>query len=109
MREENRSAAGLDREKMKAMTVADVEKRIDDKLLAWGEAKYVADKLIADAEHYGANSILLNMNLGAMPHDVFMAQIRRFGKEVLPRLQAHEVKQVRSSASVSGSREPPAA
>ena len=98
VREENRSAAGLDREKMKAMTVADVEKRIDDKLLAWGEAKFVADKLIADAEHYGANSILLNMNLGAMPHDVFMAQIRRFGKEVLPRLQAHEVKQVKLAA-----------
>jgi alkanesulfonate monooxygenase SsuD/methylene tetrahydromethanopterin reductase-like flavin-dependent oxidoreductase (luciferase family) len=94
VREENRAAAGLDREKMKAMTVAEVEKRIDDKLLAFGKAKDVTDKLIADAERYGANSILLNMNLGAMRHDVFMAQLRRFGREVLPALQAHQVKRV---------------
>ncbi len=84
MREENRSAAGLDREKMKAMTLADVEKRIDDGLLAFGNAKHVTDKLIADAERYGANSLLLMMSLGAMPQDVFLKQLRRFAKEVLP-------------------------
>ena len=98
VREENRAAAGLDREKMKAMTTADVEKRIDDNLLAFGSAKHVIDKLIADAERYGANSLLLNMNLGAMPHDVFMSQLRRFGKEVLPKLQAHQVKRVPAAA-----------
>ena len=80
MREENRAAAGLDREKMKAMTPADVEKRIDDGLLAFGSAKHVTDKLIADAERYGANSLLLMMNLGAMPNDVFLKQLRRFGQ-----------------------------
>ena len=33
------------------------------------------------------------MNRGAaMPHAMFLAQIRRFGAEVLPALQAHEVK-----------------
>ena len=42
----------------------------------------------------GANCLLLNMNVGAMAHDVFLEQIRRFGKEVLPRLQAHQVKRV---------------
>ena len=42
----------------------------------------------------GANYLLLNMNVGAMAHDVFLEQIRRFGKEVLPRLQAHQVKRV---------------
>jgi len=93
-REENRAAAGLDREKIKATTQADVEKRIDDGLLAFGSAKHVTDKLIADAERYGANSLLLMMNLGAMPHELFMAQLRRFGKEVLPKLQAHQVKRV---------------
>jgi alkanesulfonate monooxygenase SsuD/methylene tetrahydromethanopterin reductase-like flavin-dependent oxidoreductase (luciferase family) len=98
VREENRSAAGLDREKMKAMTVAEVEKRIDDGLLAFGNAKHVTDKLIADAERYGANSLLLMMNLGAMPRDVFMAQLRRFAKEVLPKLQAHQVKRVPAAA-----------
>ncbi len=98
VREENRAAAGLDREKMKAMTRADVEKRIDDGLLAFGNAKHVTDKLIGDAERYGANSLLLMMNLGAMPHDMFMAQLRRFAKEVLPKLQAHEVKRVPAMA-----------
>jgi hypothetical protein len=33
-----------------------------------------------------------NMNRGAMPHAMFLAQIRRFGAEVLSALQAHEVK-----------------
>ena len=98
VREENRSAAGLDREKMKAMTIADVEKRIDERLLAFGDAKFVAEKIIDDAERYGANTILLNMNLGALPHDLFIEQIRRFGKEVLPRLQAHQVTRVPMAA-----------
>jgi len=92
VREENRAAAGLDREKMKAMTLADVEKRIDDNLLAWGSPQHVAERLIDSAEHYGANSLLLNMNFGAMPYELFLEQIRRFGKEVLPKLQAHQVK-----------------
>lgn len=98
IRPDNRAFAGLDREKIKLTTPADVEKRIDDGRLAFGSAKFVADKLIHDAEHYGANSLLLMMNLGAMPHDKFMAQIRRFGKEVLPVLQAHEVKRVKLAA-----------
>ena len=75
-----------------------MEKRIDDGLLAFGSAKHVTDKLIADAERYGANSLLLMMNLGAMPHDLFMSQLRRFGKEVLPKLQAHQVKRVPAAA-----------
>ena len=98
VREENRAAAGLDREKMKAMTVADVEKRIDDGLLAFGNAKHVTDKLIADAERYGANNLLIMMNLGAMSHEVFMKQLRRFAKEVLPTLQAHQIKKVPAAA-----------
>jgi hypothetical protein len=34
------------------------------------------------------------MNRGAMPHEMFLNQIRRFGKEVLPHLQAHEITRV---------------
>ena len=29
-----------------------------------------------------------------MPNEMFMEQLRRFGKEVLPALQAHEVTEV---------------
>ena len=52
-------------------------------------------ELIEQAEHAGANSILLNVNLGALPNDLFMEQVRRIGKDVLPKLQAHQVKKVR--------------
>jgi hypothetical protein len=34
------------------------------------------------------------MNLGAMPHAQFLEQIRRFGREVLPKLKAHEVTRI---------------
>jgi alkanesulfonate monooxygenase SsuD/methylene tetrahydromethanopterin reductase-like flavin-dependent oxidoreductase (luciferase family) len=94
----NRAAAGLDREKMKTMTLADVERRIDNNELAWGPAKHVTERLIEAAEHYGANALLLNMNLGALPHDMFLEQIRRFGRDVLPKLQAHQVKRVPAAA-----------
>ena len=48
----------------------------------------------------GANTLLLNMNVGAMSYDVFLEQIRRFGKDVLPRLQAHQVKRVPAAEAV---------
>ncbi len=35
--------------------------------------------------------LLVNMNRGAMPQEMFMEQIRRFGAEVLPALQGHTV------------------
>ena len=51
-------------------------------------------KLIDRAEAAGSNNLLLNLNVGAMPNKMFLEQIRRFGREVLPILQAHEVKRV---------------
>jgi hypothetical protein len=65
---------------------------VKDGGLAFGSPKEVADRLIGMAEKMGANRCLLNLNLGALPHDMFLEQVRRFGREVLPRLQAHEVK-----------------
>jgi hypothetical protein len=64
---------------------------VQDGKLNFGPANEVTERLIASA---GANSVLLNMNVGAMPHWQFMEQIRRFGREVLPKLQAHEVTRV---------------
>ena len=91
---ENRFGAGVDREGMMKTTPADIERKIDSGELSWGSPKDVADNLIEGAERMGANSLLLNMNVGAMSHEVFIEQIRRFGKDVLPRLQAHQVKRV---------------
>ena len=91
---ENQPFAQLDRGKVKQMNLPDVEKRIKDGQLAFGSAKDVADRLIDMAERMGANRLLLNLNLGALPYDLFIEQVRRFGREVLPRLQAHQVNRV---------------
>jgi hypothetical protein len=82
-----------------AFTMADAEKRVVDRA-AWGSPKEVIERLIAEGEHAGANNLLLNVNLGAMPHEMFMEQIRRFGQDVLPALHAHEVKRVRPAEMV---------
>ena len=94
VRPENRAAAAMDREKIRNMTMADIEARVDAGSLAWGPAKEITERFIEAAEHAGANSLLLQMNLGALPHKDFLEQIRRFGREVLPKLQAHKVTRV---------------
>ena len=58
----------------------------------------MTERLIEKAEQMGANRLLLNINVGALPHDLFMEQVRRFGKEVLPKLQAHQVTRVPAAA-----------
>src|SRR3954471_3832400 len=98
---ENRSGAGVDREAMQKTTMDDIERKIDKGELAWGSAKDVGDRLIEGAERMGANYLLLNMNVGAMASEVFIEQIRRFGKDVLPRLQAHQVKRVPAAETVA--------
>jgi alkanesulfonate monooxygenase SsuD/methylene tetrahydromethanopterin reductase-like flavin-dependent oxidoreductase (luciferase family) len=97
VRPENRPLIELDREKIRNTTMADVERRVMSNDLIWGSAKEVTDQLIAEAEHTGANSVLLNLNLGALPNDMFLEQVRRFGRDVLPRLQAHQVTKARTA------------
>lgn len=92
IRPENLPFAQLDRGKIRQTTLPDVEKRVKDGQLAFGAPKEVADRLIEAAERMGANRVLLNLNLGALPHELFLEQVRRFGREALPRLQAHEVR-----------------
>ena len=94
LRPENRPHAEMDRSKIRLTNLADVETRVKNGSLAFGSPKEVADRLIAKAEHMGANQLLLNINLGAPPHSLFLEQVRRFGREVLPRLQDHRVTRV---------------
>jgi hypothetical protein len=35
--------------------------------------------------------VLINVNRGAMPNEMFVEQLRRFATKVLPALQAHTV------------------
>ena len=91
VRPEHRAALSGARSRFRDMTIADLER--NDRL-PWGRPEDVRDTLIAEAEGLGANTVLLNFNRGAMPHAMFMEQLRRFGAEVLPALQAHQVTQV---------------
>jgi hypothetical protein len=67
-------------------------------LLAYGEnldhIKVGAERIIAAADAAGANMVQVGLNRGAMPHEIFIEQIRRFARDVLPILQAHEVARV---------------
>jgi alkanesulfonate monooxygenase SsuD/methylene tetrahydromethanopterin reductase-like flavin-dependent oxidoreductase (luciferase family) len=87
---ENKKAAERSRDSFRKMTIEDVTQQAQT--MPWGTADEVAARLIDMAEKNGAGTLLLSMNRGAMPHDMFMNQIRRFAKEVLPILQAHEIK-----------------
>jgi hypothetical protein len=53
------------------------------------------------ADHTGADTVQIGFNRGAMPQEMFLEQIRRFGKDVLPRLQAHQVKRVPAAETVA--------
>jgi alkanesulfonate monooxygenase SsuD/methylene tetrahydromethanopterin reductase-like flavin-dependent oxidoreductase (luciferase family) len=77
--------------RLRNMTMDDLAK---DQALIWGNADEVTSKLIDEAEAMGTNTLLVSMNRGAMPGDMFKEQLRRFAKDVLPALNAYEVKQV---------------
>jgi alkanesulfonate monooxygenase SsuD/methylene tetrahydromethanopterin reductase-like flavin-dependent oxidoreductase (luciferase family) len=90
VRPENTPAVSGARERFRGMTMADVER--DAEQLPWGTPDEVVERIAAAADHAGAGTVLVNMNRGAMPHEMFMEQIDRFGAKVLPALQAHQVR-----------------
>lgn len=90
LRPENLPAMSGARERYRDMTMADVEREAEH--MPWGPADEVIERLISAADHAGAGTVLVNMNRGAMPHEMFMEQVHRFGGKVLPVLQAHTVR-----------------
>jgi alkanesulfonate monooxygenase SsuD/methylene tetrahydromethanopterin reductase-like flavin-dependent oxidoreductase (luciferase family) len=94
VREENAHEAVIDREVFRALNRPDVEAKVASGELAFGNAREVTERLIEQAEAVGANKLLINVNFGAMPNDLFMEQVRRFGRDVLPKLQAHQVTRI---------------
>ncbi len=92
VRPENRWAVAGSRSRFRDMTMADVER--DAEQWPWGTPDEVRARIIDAADHAGAGTVLINMNRGAMPHEMFMEQIRRFALQVLPALQEHEVRSV---------------
>ena len=89
IRPENRASAVRSRDEYRGLTMADLERQAEQQ--PWGPPDEVRERIIEAAERTGANTVLVALNRGAMPHEMFLEQIRRFGREVLPALQAHEV------------------
>ncbi len=92
LRPELRAAAFDDSLRARDMTMDEIVKHAEES--PWGTPKRVADRIIAEAEQIGAGTILVSMNRGAVPQDMFLNQIRRFGTEVLPILQRHAIVRV---------------
>ncbi|MBV9824063.1 MAG: LLM class flavin-dependent oxidoreductase [Alphaproteobacteria bacterium] len=92
VRPENLRAAANLRSEFRNLTMAQLQEQAEHMPL--GTADEVAERIIEAAESAGANQVQLALNRGALPHELFMAQIERFAREVLPRLQAYEVKRV---------------
>ena len=92
VRPENLRAAQNLRSEFRNLTMEQLAEQAEHMPL--GTADEVIQRIIDAAESAGANTVQLAMNRGALPHELFMAQIERFAREVLPALQAHEVKSV---------------
>ncbi|HEX9837484.1 MAG TPA: LLM class flavin-dependent oxidoreductase [Alphaproteobacteria bacterium] len=99
IRPENRRAAERVRADFRNLTMDDVERRAEE--MPWGTPGEVAERIVAAAEHAGAGTVMLHLNRGAVPHELFVEQIRRFARDVLPRLQAHAITRVRLAEDVT--------
>ncbi len=95
VRPENLPQAARLRENFRNMTMDDVEKRAEG--MPWGTPDEVVERIIEAADSAGAETVHVRMNTGAMPHEMFMNQIKVFAEKVLPRLQAHKVTKVRAA------------
>ena len=93
LRPENQAALSGERSRFRDMTMDSLTR--DAEQMPWGTADEVIERLIASADHAGAATLLVGLNRGAMPHELFLNQVRRFGTEVLPALQAHRVTKTR--------------
>ena len=72
--------------------MADVERQAEH--MPWGTADEVAQRIIDAAQSAGANTVQVSLNRGVLPHELFMEQIRRFARDVLPALHEHKVARV---------------
>lgn len=88
IRPENREGFLRSLQGFRRTTLADLER---NERMAWGSPAQVRDTLIELAESLGAGTLMLNFNQGAMLHEMFVRNLERFGREVLPALRAHVV------------------
>jgi alkanesulfonate monooxygenase SsuD/methylene tetrahydromethanopterin reductase-like flavin-dependent oxidoreductase (luciferase family) len=89
---ENRRAAEFAREDFRNLTMADVERQAEE--MPWGAPEEVTRRIIDAADSAGADNVQISLNRGVLPHELFIEQIRRFARDVLPALHAHNVTRV---------------
>jgi alkanesulfonate monooxygenase SsuD/methylene tetrahydromethanopterin reductase-like flavin-dependent oxidoreductase (luciferase family) len=97
VRPENLQAAAQSRVDYRNLTQDDLARQAED--MPWGSPDEVAARIIAAADHAGASTVQVSLNRGAMPQEMFREQIRRFARDVLPALQAHQVTRPASAES----------
>lgn len=89
VRPENREVAQRPRSSYRDQTLADIERQAEN--WAWGTADEVRERILDAAKSAGAGKVMVQMNRGAMPQEMFLEQIRRFAREVLPDIQKQEI------------------
>src|SRR5712692_6056322 len=99
VRPENLKFAQRAREDYRDMTMEDLGRQAET--WPWGTPDEVAQRVIDEVDHVGAEVILVSMNRGGLPHELFMEQIERFASQVLPKLRAHNVVSVRLADEVA--------
>ena len=92
VRPENLHEVERARQDFRSMTMDDVARMAER--LAWGTPNEVAERIIAMVDRAGAGTIQVMFNAGALPQELYLEQIRRFARDVLPLLQAHQVTRV---------------
>jgi alkanesulfonate monooxygenase SsuD/methylene tetrahydromethanopterin reductase-like flavin-dependent oxidoreductase (luciferase family) len=87
VRPENLHAARRAKSDYRNQTLADIERQAAN--WAWGSPEEVRDRILDQARQAGAGKVLVNLNRGSMPGELFREQIRRFARDVLPALHEH--------------------
>jgi alkanesulfonate monooxygenase SsuD/methylene tetrahydromethanopterin reductase-like flavin-dependent oxidoreductase (luciferase family) len=99
VRPENLREVERARADYRQMTLDDVARMAER--LAWGTPQEVIERIISSVDRAGANTIQVMLNAGAMPQELYLEQIRRFARDVLPALQAHQVTRVPMAEEVA--------
>ena len=48
--------------------------------VCWGSPDEVRDALIELSDSLGGETLMLNLNQGALPHDMYIRNVKRFGQ-----------------------------